>query len=388
MEGSELINRPFLDLHGADKLLTKLYNIQASKLEELKSFADQNFYIRLESPIDIGGSEDERCDQFILKLYNSKDSADGNRVELAVNTMAFLSNKEFCCPRPVRNIHGKLVHLEAISCNDGKGFVGKHGVYMVTLLSFLPGHPLGSLNTIPDEILVDIGKKLAHLHKILEASLDGFCNEDRNLQRLVKEFQDYNHKKPTTFCSGEWSLEKVSGQRHLLDLVDDTLLKDAITKTIDLYEEHVEPIRHLFKKGIIHGDFNDDNIIISKEPIPKQSSKKFIVSGIIDFGEVEYSCLIFDIAVALSELVVTHGMSAPRHFLEGYLSKKNIPITEKNLLYYLVLVRYAQRIMLSLEAKQRDPLNEYIMKDLETCAGLLRKLLHMEKNDVYTMWNI
>ncbi|XP_063970257.1 hydroxylysine kinase-like isoform X2 [Lytechinus pictus] len=373
MEGSELINRPFLDLHGANELLTKLYNIQASNLEELKSFTDQNFYIGLESPIDIDcGSGDEKCDQFILKLYNSKDSADGNRVELAVNTMAFLSNKEFCCPRPVRNIYGKLVHLEAISCNDGngKGFVGKHGVYMVTLLSFLPGQPLGSLNTLPDEILVDIGKKLAHLHKILE------------------EFQDYNHNKPTTFCSGEWSLEKVIGQRHLLDLVDDNLLRDAITKTIDLYEEHVEPICHLFKKGIIHGDFNEDNIIISKEPIPNQSSKKFIVSGIIDFGEVEYSCLIFDIAVALSELVVTYGMSAPRHFLEGYLSKKNIPNTEKNLLYYLVLVRYAQRIMLSLEAKQRDPLNEYIMKDCETCAGLLRKLLHMEKNDVYTMWNI
>lgn len=41
----------------------------------------------------------------------------------------------------------------------------------------------------------------------------------------------------------------MTGQRHLLDLVDDTRLRDAIAKVIDLYEEHVQPVRHLFKKG-------------------------------------------------------------------------------------------------------------------------------------------
>lgn len=57
--------------------------------------------------------------KFCLQLYNSKDSTDGNRVKLAINTMAYLSNKEFCCPQPVRNRHGKLVHLEKVSCNEG-----------------------------------------------------------------------------------------------------------------------------------------------------------------------------------------------------------------------------------------------------------------------------
>eukprot|EP00057_Strongylocentrotus_purpuratus_P017923 XP_011672397.1 PREDICTED: hydroxylysine kinase isoform X1 [Strongylocentrotus purpuratus] len=392
-EGAELINRPFLDLRAAADLLMKLYELKAADIEEMKSFTDQNFHIKLDIPITVGCSGNERSDQFVLKLYNSKDSTDGNRVELAVNTMAYLSNKEFCCPQPVCNKHGKLVHLEKVSCDEGntgvEGNNGKHGLFLVVLLSFMPGQLLSSLDPMPKEVIVCIGRKLAQLHKILEASLVGSADKDCNLQRLVKDFEDYNREKPSTYCSGEWSLERVTGQRHLLDLVDDTRLRAAIAKVIDLYEEHVEPVRHLFKKGIIHGDINNDNVIISKQLESHQpSNERFIVSGIIDFGEAAYSCLIFDLAVGLSELVLVNGTSASKHFLQGYLSLNSIPDVEKKLLYYLVLVRYAQRIMLSLEAKPRDPLNDYITQDVENCAGLLLQLLQMQKGEVETIWNI
>lgn len=145
----------------------------------------------------------------------------------------------------------------------------------------------------------------------------------------------------------------------------------------------------VYLEGIIHGDINNDNVIISKQLASHQpSNERFIVSGFIDFGDAAYSCLIFDLAVGLSELMLVNGMSAAGHFLQGYLSLNSIPEVEKKLLYYLVLVRYAQRIMLSLEAKPRDPLNDYITRDVENCAGLLLRLLQMQKGEVETIWNI
>lgn len=145
----------------------------------------------------------------------------------------------------------------------------------------------------------------------------------------------------------------------------------------------------VYLEGIIHGDINNDNVIVSKQLASHQPSNEgFIVSGIIDFGDAAYTCLIFDLAVGLSELVLLNGMSAAGRFLQGYLSLNSIPDIEKKLLYYLVLVRYAQRIMLSLEAKPRDPLNDYITQDVENCAGLLLRLLQTQKGEVETIWTI
>lgn len=51
------------------------------------------------------------------------------------------------------------------------GVDGKHGLFMVVLLSFMPGQLLSSLDPKPDEVIVDTGRKLAQLHKILEVCM-------------------------------------------------------------------------------------------------------------------------------------------------------------------------------------------------------------------------
>ena len=149
--------------------------------------------------------------------------------------------------------------------------------------------------------------------------------------------------------------------------------------------------------GLAHGDFNDRNIITSQKQLnisqdsPTKSCDQSELAGIIDFGEVAYTYIICDIAITLSELMRTNtqdGFKTGAELLSGYSSMQEIPEVERSSLYYLVMARDAQMIMLCLEAKMEDPMNDYIMESFTDSCNQLKKLVSMQKSDVESLWNI
>ncbi|XP_071498866.1 hydroxylysine kinase-like [Diadema antillarum] len=393
--------RPVISKTLACRLLEKLYGHRAKEAEELNSFADRNFLIDLGTPVTVGdGDRQLSSSQFILKIYNSKDSLDGNRVELAVNTMAYLWQKGFSCPLPITSQHGKLLHLEKIAMDNGGSDPEevKESSHMVVLLNYLPGQLLSSLEPVPPGVFYDCGRHLANFHTLAQAAIKG-PNADAELIRLVKDFEEYDSQHPSTYCSGQWSPDKLSGQRHLISLVEDSQLRMDFEKTIDLFDQHVVPVIPQFRRGIIHGDFNEDNIIVSgrdseaSDPSTFLSKDRYAVSGIIDFGEVAVSCLIYDLAITVAELMLSQTtpgdkLAAAAQIISGYMSAAEVPAVELKALFFCIVARNAQHVILSHEARDEDPTNEYIMEAVDRAGKQVQMLLGMPKNEFDAALNI
>uniref|UniRef100_A0A915ETF4 Hydroxylysine kinase n=1 Tax=Ditylenchus dipsaci TaxID=166011 RepID=A0A915ETF4_9BILA len=69
------------------------------------------------------------------------------------------------------------------------------------------------------------------------------------------------------------------------------LVGNLLAKFTD-FKTKVMPYKNKMKKGIIHSDFNETNILLMQNP----ASKNIRVSGLLDFGDTHTSALIYDIA--------------------------------------------------------------------------------------------
>lgn len=83
----------------------------------------------------------------------------------------------------------------------------------------------------------------------------------------------------------------------------------------------------------IHGDFNEQNILTGKKP----GKNDYTVIGFLDFGDTQYSCLVFEIALAMTYMLLTSGdIRTGGYFLSGYKMIRLIPDNEMKVLKVLV----------------------------------------------------
>lgn len=84
-----------------------------------------------------------------------------------------------------------------------------------------------------------------------------------------------------------------------------------------------------FSQQMIHGDFNEQNILVNKIP----PSKEYKVIGFIDFGDTQHSCLIFEVAIALTYMMLITGeIETGGFFLAGYKMTRLFPENELKIL--------------------------------------------------------
>lgn len=84
-----------------------------------------------------------------------------------------------------------------------------------------------------------------------------------------------------------------------------------------------------YPQQIIHGDFNEQNVLVGKAP----ASNDYKVIGILDFGDTQKSCLLFDLAIALTYVMLTTGqIETGGYFLAGYKMTRLIPENEMKVL--------------------------------------------------------
>lgn len=112
--------------------------------------------------------------------------------------------------------------------------------------------------------------------------------------------------------------------------------RQLIEKVIAQWRQEQGQFRSL-RKGIIHGDFFDDNILSDGKS----------VKGVVDFGDAVESWYAADVAIALLELVFTRRDSALRMrcFLRGYEQVFPLPEVEKAALVLFMKMRAVTAIV-------------------------------------------
>lgn len=72
-----------------------------------------------------------------------------------------------------------------------------------------------------------------------------------------------------------------------------------MAQVFQAFRDDVLTVQEQFRKGIIHGDLNDCNVMVSEDGN--------CVSGVIDFGDVIYSSYVYDLSIAIAYAMLVSG---------------------------------------------------------------------------------
>lgn len=111
----------------------------------------------------------------------------------------------------------------------------------------------------------------------------------------------------------------------------------------------------------------------------------------IDFSDMSHSYLVFDIAKALSFMVITDMpdiMVAVKHFMNGYSSSRELLQVEKDVLISCTMASLAQNIVLALKDYSINPGNSYLLASMDDYPVALKKLFQHTDDELMTMWNL
>ena len=123
-----------------------------------------------------------------------------------------------------------------------------------------------------------------------------------------------------------------------------------------------------FHPGIIHGDCNEKNFFVSKETNSNginNKDDKYAISAVIDFGDARHTFTIAELSIAIMSMMSscewTHPVDVGGYIISGYLKHMGISEAEWGMLGVFLMGRYCQRIVLTKEALELEPRNEYLV---------------------------
>ncbi|XP_068624119.1 hydroxylysine kinase [Battus philenor] len=332
--------RPQIDHEGVRLLVERLYGISVLELTELAGYDDRNYRITEDPNVKNPLIPQPSAHGYVLKIMNSMDSQNLAVVEAQNEIMNFLSSRGVRCPRPVRNVFGQLHSLEALGARR----------HAVRLLHYVPGQ---LLKEVPrsDALLYRLGEFVAGL----DAKLQNFNHSGLDGREHI------------------WMLSKVPELEKFKYVIKDAEKLDLAEEVIEEFKYAVLPQLGELERGVIHGDVNEMNVIVGREPGASESELR--VMGVIDFGDVQRSCLVFELAIAMTYAMLLEGPRAGGPLLAGYSVARRLPDHEYRLLKTLISARLVQSLILGAYTAEQDPGNTYVTST-EKANGweLLRKI--------------
>ncbi|HEY2575589.1 MAG TPA: aminotransferase class III-fold pyridoxal phosphate-dependent enzyme [Streptosporangiaceae bacterium] len=283
---------PAFGLAAARRILSENFGLIGS-LTPLAGERDQNFRV------DVPDGQ-----RFLLKISNPADG-------LATVTMqtAALAHIEQADPG--------LPVMRTLPATAGEPWIEVPGPdardYPVRLFTFLPGRATPAA-ALTDAALYSFGQATARLGRALR----GFFHPAADYEIL-------------------WDLTRLLELRPLLTHLTDTARREQAGRVLDRFEARVTPALPGLRAQVIHADMSLDNVLLDEN---------LQVSGIVDFGDMTHAPLVFDLAVAVAD--VLHGrpdaIAAAQKMIRGYVSVTPLEDGEAELLADLVAARLAMAV--------------------------------------------
>lgn len=293
--------RPEINEEDVQNLAQRLYGITIAHKSELRAYDDRNFFLtadpRYKNPIIT-----QSCPHgYILKVLNALDSKKLAFIDAQTKLLKFVSDNGISCPRPVSNVYGRNYSLEPIRGNE----------HVIRLLEYIPGKVLDEV-PYSENLFYQAGVFLA------------------NFDRVVSKFDHDGYKDHTSI----WQLERLDKLEQFVYALKDEEKQMLIEDVLAEFKAKVLPNLDQFQKGLIHGDFNENNILVTRSEITKQH----YVSGILDFGDTSQSYYLFEVAISMTYMILSSkNLKAGGILLAGYETVRPMPKEEKALLKVRIL---------------------------------------------------
>ncbi len=226
---------------------------------------------------------------------------------------------------------------------------------------------------VPSQELSD--GSLTRLYKYIEGDILGKAKQNKKLldnfgQAIGLLSRELAGKRDPTIEARKlrWDQQHCLINRPKVRHIRSVTHRRWVNYFMDQFAEHVAPIQHTLRHSIIHGDLNEQNVIVEKNKI----------AGIIDFDDICFSPLVNEISIAMAYSSLTNKRE-PLGMIEGILKAYHaiFPLLpeEVDLLYYLIPIRLCVSVANSSEAQANGTDTEYIVKNQEDAWDVLEKWL-------------
>jgi len=298
----------------AGRLLDENFGISGD-LEPLASERDQNYLVKTPAG-----------DSFVLKFAGSAEPAAVTAFQnLALMHIAEV-RPDFPIPRVVPSLNGR--HLLELVGDNGR----RHGMRVLTWLDGIPLQQAGGGVTI--------------------AAQTGTC-----LAELGLALASFEH--PAADYPLLWDISNAAHLGELLPYVNDAQLGKLCELRLEHFERHTRPALAGLRKQVIHNDFNPSNMLVAEDDVEH-------LSGVIDFGDMVYSELVNDVAVAAAYFCTLDHDPFARviPLLSAYSAVVPLTDVEIDVLPDMILTRHLTTVMITHWRASMYPENrEYILRN-------------------------
>ena len=190
----------------------------------------------------------------------------------------------------------------------------------------------------------------------------------------------------------QWDLSQIhSIKSYIMIATHDDAEQKLLTHVYNNFINEVIPKLANLKKQIIHGDVNDENIIV----LPNQCGDGHEVVSVIDFGDMCVSYRVFEVAICMMYVIMlrvqqgdTHNeaIRMAGHLLQGYQSIHSLSQSGLGLLYWSVAARFFQSIVIGKYKQSLEPENVYISQTCDLALDILSTYVSMPGEESLNSW--
>ena len=308
----------------ARSLLRERYGIDAT-LEPLASERDQNFLAT--------GSDGSKQ---VLKFANTYEDAAITDFQNQGLLHIARAAPDFPVPRVITTNDGELMF--EVESETGTA-------HRVRLLSWLEGTPLQHAEGA-DSVARQAGHCLAQLGLVL-----------------------HNFRHPASDYPLLWDIRNAASLGQLLPHVRDPDLRKLCEQRLERFGTVIAPQLERLRSQVIHNDMNPSNVLVDQDDVNR-------VTGVIDFGDMVFSRLVNDVAIAAAYFCRAgeDPFGEVIDLLDAYTD--TLPLTEDEIavLPDMILTRHLTTVMITHWRVAMYPDNaDYILRN-ETRA---RKMLSL-----------
>ncbi|XP_006811668.1 uncharacterized protein LOC102806257 [Saccoglossus kowalevskii] len=211
--------------------------------------------------------------------------------------------------------------------------------------------------------------------EILQPSATMSYNAGSLLGRIDNALRDF-HYNGFEYENAVLKSDDVTSVQKSLYVIENDKRRQLIEEVISAFKEQVIPNIGNLRKGIIHGDYNPNNVIVSKNRLPPRTdSDKNVnhdINGIVDFSDTQYSYYVNEIAIAISHFMMycNHGdpLAIGKTVLAGYESNFRLNDIERKVLQVFVATRMANIAVRGTEHLNTQTTdNEYMRNAIQLC---------------------
>jgi 4-aminobutyrate aminotransferase-like enzyme/Ser/Thr protein kinase RdoA (MazF antagonist) len=327
-----------------ERIARDLYGL-AGSVSSLPGERDSNFRLRTGEPS--GAATRGGTREFVLKIQDLATDADSN--DCLVSVLDHIAEQDPGLPVP---------RLFPTQRGDAVGRFSRDGIdYATCLVSFLPGRLLAESS--PSAALVQ--------------------NTGATLARLDRALQGFFHPSLTRRLA--WDVRRIGELAEFSAAMESASLRESVEKIAGAFRDCLPKLRGL-RSQAIHGDCHAGNLLVAADGRT--------ISGILDFGDMIHAPLIFEPAVAMSELL-TEGaapLDSVAALLQGYARGQALQSHEVELLYDIVTARHATTLLVHAWRRQHDRQGAQALEAASVhAARSLHQMLSVDRQVLSRAWH-